>query len=187
MLLTSVSNLRALPRRGFLRILLALSALLPAHFLLAAPGEEAKRRVSVRALGPYLDTLIPQDSTPSATQLGVDKALITDAREHRRFARLIALGCAWLDKRAVDLGAEEFSALDEAARELLVARAERSPRKSLAQQFFLHTQARAFFHYYAQTAAWQGLGYAGPPQPVGFPDQAKPPKDSLAWRSPAQS
>jgi hypothetical protein len=175
--LNSVSNLRALPRRGFLRILLAFSALLPARFpLAAAPLGQAKRRISLAALGPYLDTLIPQDSTPSATQLGVDEALITDAREHRRFARLLALGCAWLDKQAVDLGAEEFSALDEAARELLVARAERSPRKSLAQQFFLHTQARAFFHYYAQTAAWQGLGYAGPPQPVGFPEQAQPPK-----------
>jgi hypothetical protein len=156
-------------------MLIALSTVLPAGVLLAAPLEKPKRRISVRALGPYLDTLLPEDATPSATQLGVDKAVIARARKNRRFARVIALGCAWLDKQATDLGAEEFAALDEAAREAVVTTAEQSPRRSLPRLFFTTTRRFAFSHYYAQPASWKGLGYSGPPQPIGFPDHARPP------------
>ena len=173
-----VSDLSALSRRGFLRLLLALSALLPARLLLAAPVDKATRRISVRALGPYLDTLIPEDSTPSATQLGVDKALIDLARKRPQVARLIGLGCAWLDAQASERGAEGFAALDAAGREAVVALAEQSPARSLPRAFFELTQRQAFSHYYAQPAAWNGLGFAGPPQPMGFLDFAEPPKES---------
>jgi len=166
----------ALSRRGFLRLLLALSAFLPARLLLAAPVEQATRRISVRALGPYLDTLIPEDSTPSATGLGVDKAVIDLARRHPQAARLVGLGCAWLDGQAAERGAEDFTTLDAAGREAVVALAEQSPERSLPKAFFELTRREAFSHYYAQPAAWAGLGFGGPPQPMGFADFAEPPK-----------
>jgi len=173
-----ISNLTARSRRGFLRFLLALSTLLPARLLLAAPLEQAERRISLAALVPYLDALIPEDSTPSATQLGVDQAILDLARQRFEVARLIALGCAWLDGQARERGTAEFAALDPAGREAVVALAERSPARSLPRAFFELTQEQAFTHYYAQAASWQGLGFAGPPQPLGFLDFAAPPKAS---------
>ncbi|MEN8198355.1 MAG: gluconate 2-dehydrogenase subunit 3 family protein, partial [Pseudomonadota bacterium] len=140
-------------RRRFLGMLVALSAVVPAGVLLAAPVEKSGRRISTRALGPCLDTLLPADATPGATQLGVDKALMAQARKHARIARLVALGCAWLDKQAREMGGEEFAALDEAARETVVGLAEQAPPNSLAREFFLSVQHQAFTHYYAQPAA----------------------------------
>jgi hypothetical protein len=168
----------ALGRRTFLRLLLGLAAVAPARVLLAAPAEETVRQISLSALTPYLDTLIPEDGMPSASQLGVDQALIALVRRQQRYARLVGLGCLWLDEQARARGAENFAALPEAEREALVARAEQSPVSSLPRVFFTFTQRQAFTHYYAQPAAWAGLGFAGPPQPVGFPDFAKPPRVS---------
>jgi hypothetical protein len=169
-------DLEAPSRRGFLRLVLALSAFLPAQLLMAAPVEKTRRRISIGALAPYLDTLIPEDSTPSASALGVDQAILKLARRRPRIARLVGLGCAWLDKQAGERGAKDFAALSELEREAIVALAEGSPARSLPRTFFAFTQQQAFSNYYAQPAAWQGLGFAGPPQPLGFLDFAEPPK-----------
>ena len=164
-----------LARRAFVRTLLALAGALPARLLLAAPADKTVQRISLGALVPYLDTLIPADSTPSASQLGVDQAIIGIARQQPRMARLVALGCAWLDQQAAERGAADFAALPQAEREAVVALAEGSSQRSLPQAFFGFTQREAFTHYYAQPAAWAGLGFDGPPQPRGFLDFAKPP------------
>jgi hypothetical protein len=164
------------PRRRFLRLLVALSSVVPASVLLAVPGGKSTRRISIKALGPYLDTLIPEDQTPSATQLGVDKSLLAVSRANSRFARLIALGCEWLDKQARDQGFADFSALDETAQQAIVAAAEGSPARSLPRSFFNSTRKMVFRYYYAHPESWRSLGYAGPPQPFGFLDFAQPPK-----------
>lgn len=158
-----------LGRREFLRILAALSAFLPAPWLLASvPGKSEK---APPALGPYLDTLLPEDESPSATQLGLVKRIMSLADADPRLARVIELGCTWLDRAAVQFGAEDFAGLEEAGRITVVSRAERSAARSLPRVFFTVTLDRAFQEYYTQAAAWESLGYKGPPQPRGFPNQ----------------
>jgi hypothetical protein len=163
-----------LTRRVFLIFFPALASLL-AGAASAAPyarGEDAGPLR--RLLGLYLDTLLPEDVTPSATQLGVDRALFAEAQRNAGFGRLVMKGCAWLEAQARIAGAEGFGDLKEEARQAIVAQAEQSARGTLPKQFFTTTQQRAFFHYYAQPAAWHGIGYAGPPQPGGFPGHARP-------------
>ena len=60
----------AFSRREFLQLLASLCAWLPAPMLLAAvPGARSEPPA---ALGPYLDTLLPEDESPSATQLNLE-------------------------------------------------------------------------------------------------------------------
>jgi hypothetical protein len=159
-----------------MRTLLALVGLLPARLALAAPTGKPVGRISLGALAPYLDTLIPADSTPSATQLGADQAILAKAQQRLQLARLVGLGCVWLDQQAVDRGAADFASLPPAEREAVVALAEGSPSGSMPQAFFTFTQQQVFSHYYAQRESWPGLGFDGPPQPAGFADFAQPPK-----------
>lgn len=163
-------------RRAFLWGIVALAGLLP--FRGVRGGPTAEHRPSLKALGPFLDTLLPEDSTPSATQLGTHSALMEQAHQRRDVARLLELGCGWLDTEARERGATDFAELDEAGREAIVTVAERSPSYSVARAFFNFTQSEAFRYYYAQPAAWSGLGFSGPPQPMGFLDFAKPPADA---------
>lgn len=44
--------------------------------MLGAPTGLAKPVEFTRALGPFLDTLLPDDETPGATRLGVDRAIL---------------------------------------------------------------------------------------------------------------
>jgi hypothetical protein len=163
-------------RRHFLRLLVTLAAALPPRLLFAAPADKTVQRISLSALATYLDTLIPADSTPSASQLGTDQAIVALARRREHLARLVGLGCGWLDQQAVERGAVDFAALPQAEREAVVALAENAPARSMPRAFFAFTHRQAFTHYYAQPASWRGLGFEGPPQPVGFPDFAQPPK-----------
>jgi hypothetical protein len=163
-------------RRTFLRMLLALAPVLPARLVLAAPADKTVQRISLSALVPYLDTLIPADSTPSASQLGADQAILALVQRQQRIARLVGLGCVWLDQQAAERGAADFAALAQPDREAVVALAEGSPSSSLPRTFFAFTQQQVFAHYYSQPQSWQGLGFDGPPQPGGFPDFAQPPR-----------
>lgn len=162
-------------RRTLVRTLLGLASYLPVSLLLAAPTGSASPEGALRALGPYLDTLLPEDSTPSATQLGVDRAFLERARANKRFEKFLTLGCRWLDRQAMERGADEFALLGQAAQIAIVAKAEQAKSRTLPRAFFNQTRSLAFHHYYAQAASWNGMGYAGPPQPSGFPDFAQPP------------
>lgn len=163
-------------RRFLLKLLAALGVMLAQRVTLAEQLKQTPSRDSLRALGPLVDTLLPEDSTPAATQLGVDKALIDKARANRKFAEFLTGGCAWLDKAARERGADDFAGLDQAAREAVVTTAEQSSARSFPGAFFRMIRHHAFRHYYAQPASWRGLGYAGPPQPRGFPDHAQAPQ-----------
>jgi hypothetical protein len=169
-----------LNRRALVRALVALAAYIPAPLLLATPAGDPGRTVSIRAFGPFLDTLLPQDTTPSATQLGVDQEIVGGMRGSKRRVKILVLGCAWLDKQARALGAGEFALLAAPQREAIVTSAERSAARSLPRVFFATTQQLAFERYYAHTESWQELGYDGPPQPRGFADFAGPPAKAIA-------
>lgn len=161
-------------RRGLLRLLISLSAFLPAPYLLAAISDRNQPGV-LPAFGPFLDTLLPEDVSPSATQLGVDTAILESAPKIRNLNRLIKLGCAWLDQQAGQQGVEGFAALNEAQRVKIVVVAEQSTDRSLPKIFFQTIRLQAFRHYYSNPASWSALAYAGPPQPVGFPGHDRAP------------
>ncbi len=167
-------------RRHFLQTLVLFGGFLPAKVLLALPVEKQRQADSLSALPAFLDTLIPEDISPSASQLNVGPDLIRRARRETGFERLLILGCAWLDEQAQSRGQQKFENLDEAARIAIVETAEQSADRSLPRVFFNAVQQYAFGIYYAHPETWVSLGYGGPPQPVGFPDYAEPPEPRSA-------
>jgi hypothetical protein len=164
-----------LGRRAALAGALAALAALPRRARALVIGGGDQRPDPLAALGPWLDTLIPADETPSATVLGVREALIDQARGQRGAAAFLESGCRWLDGEAQQRGAQSFAALDDAAREAIAAAAAAAAPDTLARRFFDNTWRLGLFHYYARPATWASLGYAGPPQPNGFPDPDRPP------------
>ncbi len=128
-----------------------------------------------KTLSSYLDTLIPQDLMPSATQVGVPEHIIRGAKRDNRYRRLLKEGCRWLDTMAGREGAANFFSLDEGGRIKIVALAEAGEKGSLPYGFFFQTRYDAYHFYYGNPKSWKGLGYHGPPQPEGFPDYDIPP------------
>jgi hypothetical protein len=126
-------------------------------------------------LAAYLDTLIPADEFPSATQLGVGKHLVADTETDGGYRQLIEKGCEWLDAQAEQYGAARFAALSQAQREQVVSLAAAGKAGLLAHMFFDRMQADAFAHYYAHPQSWRALGYPGPPQPEGFMNYTQAP------------
>ena len=162
-------------RRRFLGLSLILGLLAHARGRLAAVAKPALDDDPLKALAPYLDTLLPADESPAASALGVDRRLIDKAAGDAGYRRLLVDGCGWLDRAARRLGAADFAALPERRREALVALIADAAPGSAHRIFFETTRWDALFHYYARPESWAGLGYDGPPQPAGFPDHDRPP------------
>jgi hypothetical protein len=163
-------------RREFLKIgATAIPAVLPVTISAAVSfrASAAIRKYRLEALVPYLDTLLPEDSAPSASQLSLHEHLVDHALDVPKYVELLSLGCRWLDGQAGPV--TNFAALDEAARVQLVTLMERSTPGSIERQFFDRTLSDSMQFYYAHPRTWESLGFAGPPQPVGFPDYRQPP------------
>lgn len=126
------------------------------------------------ALGPFLDVLIPGDETPSATQAGMDRTI----GSIKQLAPYVIKGCEWLDNEARRKGGREFATLNEVAQIQIVRQAENSPATSLPRLFFELMLDLCYQIYYTHEEAWAGIGYTGPPQPLGFMDFAAPPGKS---------
>jgi hypothetical protein len=125
-------------------------------------------------LAALLDTLIPADASPSATQLGVQHRLLGHAARRPALTRRLRQGCAWLD-RAADQGAVRFADLEEAARIDLLLQAEGFGPQHPARRLMDEVLPLAMRLYYSDPRSWPSLGYHGPPQPRGFPDYSVPP------------
>jgi hypothetical protein len=160
-------------RRRFLRLSLDAGVLASSTLALDGRDTAATTTATLRA---YLDTLIPGDETPSASQVGVVEKLLARAAADAEFGRLLDAGCLRLDQLARHRGAEDFAALSEADREAIVGQAADGDAGLDLIVFFGETRAEAFQHYYAHPASWVGLDYPGPPQPAGFLDHADPPR-----------
>ena len=165
-----------LSRRDLIKFMATMAAYPSAVALITTEAQSQELKISIQALGPYLDTLIPKDSTPSATELDVDRVVFSFMQSNEQFKNLIALGCQWLDREALAIGAQEFSLLGDKDRSAIVTKAEKASADSLENIFFKQTRGLAFNHYYAQPESWPGLNYNGPPQPSGFRDYASLPK-----------
>jgi hypothetical protein len=134
----------------------------------------AEPRGSLASLPVFLDTLIPADSTPSATQLGLNKALVQHAEKIENYTRLLELGCQWLDETSMKLHGARFDGLSQTRMTAIVTLAEASPDKSIPRLFFERVRFDLMGLYYAMPASWNGLGITSPPQPNGYMDFAQP-------------
>lgn len=163
-------------RRRFLGLSLGAGLLAGIGFLFkklfwSAPAQSPE----FQTLAAYLDTLIPADEFPSATQLGVTERLMAQTEANDGYRQFIKKGCEWLDAQAKQYGAADFAALSEAQREQVVSLAATGKAGVSVQMFFDQTQAYAFIHYYAHPQSWRALGYGGPPQPQGFMNYTQAP------------
>lgn len=166
-------------RRSFLLLLSGLTALLLGAFrLFRRPGPPQVPDPNL--LAAVLDTLLPGDGHwPSATELGLveplGRELGAQPVRQRTLARLL-----WrIDRHARTLAGEDFTAVPPARREALLA--EILDLDSGLAPPFARLRALAFEHYYAHPEVWQRLPGYHPPQPLGYPDYARPPAhDRLA-------
>jgi len=164
-----------LTRRQLLDLLVALSVWVPLRILLAAvPSDHSAS--SPQNLRAFLDVLLPEDESPSASQLGVDAQILDEASEHPNVKGLLDTGSAWLDLQARRKRAQAFHQLDEQGKIDIVKLAESQPQPSLIRVYFRFVQDRAFKYYYSHPDSWASLGYDGPPQPRGFMDYDQPPR-----------
>lgn len=161
----------SLTRRAFVKLLSLASLLKWSPRLFAAPSIQDFEST----LAAFLDTLMPADEAPSATELNVDHMLLQKAGGDARYTRLLLNGCLWLENTALREFQSPFAELDESQRARIVAAMEQASSRSLANVFFANVQKDLFELYYSQPASWQGLGIDRPPQPMGYLDYQKPP------------
>jgi hypothetical protein len=164
-------------RRRFLRISIGAGLLASSGYVWKALyWPSGLTPEEVRTLSSCLDTLIPADESPAASQVGVTEQIISRSSEERKYLVLLKRGCSWLDKAAGRHGAPDFASLSEEKREQVLGTAQAEPEDSIPRGFFERMRHDAFFYYYAHPESWVGLGYSRPPQPLGYPDYASPPK-----------
>ncbi len=167
---------RLFTRRNFLGLLSKTGIFM----LLGSPvkwsfGSTNYKTQEERTLSVLLNTLIPSDETPGATELGVDKDIRTKMEKEPSYKKLVREGCNWLNNRAVERGSESFVALNETQRNYFVTLASSGKNNSLERVFFSNIRNDAFFYYYSHPTTWSALRYPGPPQPWGFKDYVNPP------------
>jgi len=134
--------------------------------------------IQKHTLSSYLDTLIPADSTPSASSLEVDIRILEKAAQHKNFHKLLVEGTQWLDAQAFRIARKNFIDLSSHQKEQIVLKAENSKARSLANVFFRSTLDDAYYFYYARPESWRGLGISRPPQPLGYLNHHQPPVSS---------
>lgn len=118
-----------------------------ARYVLAAIMSGRPTLKPLQSLPAFLDTLLPEDNSPSATQLGVDLRLVAMTRGRRK-RRLLLKGCLWLDLQAGQRYGRKFHELDAAGREAIVASAATAAQDALQRTFFMVFRADAFGLYY---------------------------------------
>lgn len=116
--------------------------------------------------GAFLDTLLPRDElSGSASDLGIPRQMLMESRGDPQYARLIRLGCRWLD-----LAAEgSFAEAAPRVREVIVEWMTTSDWDEVPRRFYALVRQRAVTLYYSRSEGWRGLPVTQPPQPVGHP------------------
>ena len=131
---------------------------------LATPAPAPDFRTTLTA---FLDTLIPADAaSPSASEAGVTDRLMAEAGRDPTYARLIQVGCRWID---VQTGGE-FAGAPEAARILVAEWMSKAALDTPPRRFFDLVRDHALALYYTVPASWRGSPFERPPQPIGYPE-----------------
>ena len=123
-----------------------------------------------------VDILIPRDDMPGALDLHIDKLLIQKAEVDRPVGRLIAEACHWLDRQAELRHARDFLDLAPMEKNNLLETMAAAGLGSIVSNGFWWLRNGTMELFYSQPVSWEGLGFAGPPQPLGFLDYAARPK-----------
>ncbi|WP_438970777.1 hypothetical protein, partial [Methylophaga sp.] len=90
-------------RRRFLQQLIQSASLISINSHINISAANTIPADSLTALPRFLDTLLPEDVSPSATQLGIDKDLLQHAQTVDNYPQLLQIGCQWLDQHAMSL------------------------------------------------------------------------------------
>jgi len=134
-------------------------------------------RKELRSLPAFLDTLLPKyETSPSASEIGVDLRLIQHANDIQNYPRLLELGCQWLDTRAKFNGAKSFWQASQTLRDQIVSQAEAEKSDSVPVLFFERIRSDAFNLFYSDSRSWTFLGISAAPQPIGYLDHSNPPR-----------
>ncbi len=133
-------------------------------------------RNELATLDAFLDTLVPADETPGALDLGIHEVMAVRIAKDREYRYLVRVGNTWLNTQARAFSKDDFPACDVEERVRIVKNAEDSGPDSPAFVFFTRLRMDCFKLYYADPRTWPGLGFAGPPQPIGFPLHDQPPQ-----------
>lgn len=132
----------------------------------------------VTVLPDFLDTLIPADLTPSASQLNVDEDIVDYLHDNPRYKNIVMFGCVWLNKKANELFSTDFYNLSLEEKTQVVEILEAMKENQTAQFFFNHIKDKSFEFYYSKPQSWVGLGIQHPPQPMGYSDYNQSPQIS---------
>jgi hypothetical protein len=142
---------------------------------LAARRSPRFDRHAERTISIVIDRMLPGgDGLPGAVALGIDRRIAAMAEISPRLSllelqRSLADGVAWLDRAAVRAGARNFLGLGRAKQEAVLLRTAAAADDDAAVIARM-LRDRAFALYYTDRTVMAAFAYAGPPQPVGFPD-----------------
>lgn len=153
----------ALERRRLLKIV---GAFFCAHAVWPAEAKAPTLPAQRVTLAAFLDVLLPRDAlSGSATDLQVDAQLLALAKSDARLARLIGLGCQWLNLT----GGPPFAQLTPEQQIAVVDWMSQSDWNEIPRRFYELVRQLASELYFSDPRSWVGLPIQRPPQPAGYP------------------
>lgn len=124
-----------------------------------------------------VDTLVPADDTPGASELGAPSRVARWMGAERRTRLLLQMGLRRLDRVAQRQGKPGFAELAADDRAAVLGRFEAGEHGRAGRALFEGLRYHTMRAYYASPDAWPGVGFNGPPQPRGYPGFAGPPEE----------
>lgn len=148
-------------RRALIQILGSLSAVAGAAPLHAALDEETRLTLSA-----FVDVLLPADPhSPAASAFGTAETLLELGLEQPLFARLLDVGCNWLNQT----GGPPFRKLAEDQKILVTDWMSKADFNEIPRRFYHLVRLVAIEHYFSHAGAIAGLPLNSSPQPIGYP------------------
>jgi len=168
-------------RRVWLKLFVFAAALaavgvlsLPRRVRIKLRAITARERAAVARI---VDLLVPADAgAPGAAELGVHSALLEDIAANRWDSQYLAEGVLWLDEQALAADGAAFLGVGRSRQIALLERMQAEPAGSVPARAFRRLRDDTMTLYYSRPESWPSLGFGGPPQPLGFPDHAEPPR-----------
>lgn len=135
----------------------------------------AQSRVMAELLGAVADLIVPRDTSPSASDIGVHHRLLAQARTIPNYPRLLSEGLGWMEQQARSIHGAPFPQLPVDAQEQILSAAFEAPHQTLPRVFAERIRADVLSAYYRDARGWAGTGFEQPIQPMGYPDFQDPP------------
>lgn len=170
-----------LARRGWL-VLLATGASLAAAGLAfwrqrsASTASQSAAELESATLERIVDLLVPRDETPGALDLGLHRQVLGSMAADASLALAYAEMLQVLDREAWARHRGHFLGSDASVQQAMLEQLSQAPPSAPGVRGFILLRQQTMQLYYAQPQAWPSLGFAGPPQPLGFMDYAEPPR-----------